>query len=120
MRIRPRAEEAGVERIAIAGNIRTDVSMESSDRVECFPLLSRTVMGDLFYDHIHIGMFVQELIDPDLEFLDQVEAAQIAASDEVAQMGIWPAGDSIAVVGDTIVVKLDEHDPDGILSFIPR
>lgn len=120
MRIRPLAEEAGVERIAIAGNIRTDVSMESSDRVECFPLLSRTVMGDLFYDHIHIGMFVQELIDPDLEFLDQVEAAQIAASDEVAQMGIWPAGDSIAVVGDTIVVKLDEQDPDGILSFIPR
>lgn len=120
MRIRPLAEESGAERIAIAGNIRAEANMATGDRVGCFPLLSRTVMGDLFYDHVHIGMFVEELIDPELEFVDQLEAEEIAKSDEVAQMGIWPAGDSIAVVGDTVVVKLADYDPSIIPSYIPR
>ena len=94
--------------------------MATGDRVGCFPLLSRTVMGDLFYDHVHIGMFVEELIDPELEFVDQLEAEEITKSDEVAQMGIWPAGNSIAVVGDTVVVKLADYDPSIIPSYIPR
>lgn len=120
MRIRPLAEQSGADRIAIAGNLRTDVSMESSAEVIYFPLLSRTVMGELSYDHIHVGMFIEELIAPELEFVDQLEAHEISQSDAVAQMGIWPAGDSVAVIGDTIVIKLDVYDPAEGLSFIPR
>lgn len=33
----------------------------------------------------------------------------LQSSEEVASMGIWPAGDSVKCIGDTIVVKLSEN-----------
>lgn len=120
MRVRPLAEESGVTRVAIAGNVRNQASMDVSEEGVYFPLLARTVMDTLFYDHIHIKMYMDEIFDLGLEFVDQLEADRISRMEEVAQMGIWPAGDSIAVIGDTIVIKIDDYDPEEGLSFRPR
>ena len=34
---------------------------------------------------------------------------ELKDSEEAAQMGIWPAKDSVKLIGDTIVVKLSEE-----------
>ena len=45
-----------------------------------------------------------------LEFplADSETRDELEASDEVAEMGVWPASDSVQVIGDTIVIKLSE------------
>lgn len=40
--------------------------------------------------------------------VDNETLALIKASDEVANMGIWPASNSVQLIGDTIVIKLSE------------
>ena len=51
---------------------------------------------------------------PDWEFrfptLGLEAQAALQATDEVKQMPIWPARDSVKVIGDTIVVKLSEME----------
>lgn len=39
------------------------------------------------------------------------EAALLAGTEAVQQMPVWPARDSVQVIGDTVVVKLSEMDP---------
>ena len=43
---------------------------------------------------------------------DSESSAELAESDEVAEMGVWPASDSVQVIGDTIVIKLSETEDD--------
>ena len=40
--------------------------------------------------------------------VDSETREELTASDEVAEMGVWPASDSVQVIGDTIVIKLSE------------
>lgn len=40
--------------------------------------------------------------------VDAETLAQLKASDEVANMGIWPGANSVQLIGDTIVVKLSD------------
>lgn len=42
--------------------------------------------------------------------VDAETLAQLKASDEVANMGIWPGADSVQLIGDTIVVKLSDPE----------
>lgn len=43
--------------------------------------------------------------------LPEEEAALLAGTEAVQQMPVWPARDSVQVIGDTVVVKLSEMDP---------
>ena len=44
--------------------------------------------------------------------VDSETRAELTASDEVAEMGVWPASDSVQVIGDTIVIKLSDVEDD--------
>lgn len=109
-RIRPLAEESGAEQIAIAGNIRKDVILVTNEELKYLPMLSNMLQNTLLFDHIHTKMFMEETFGLDMPFMEDEDAAILSQSEEVAQMGIWPAGDSVKVIGDTIVIKIDDYE----------
>lgn len=109
-RIRPLAEETGVERIAVAGNIRTESNLDTNEELKYLPLLAPMLEETLFFDHIHIKMYMEEMFELGCCFVTDEEAVRIAQTEEVAQMGIWPASDSVKVIGDTIVIKIDDYE----------
>lgn len=74
---------------------------------------------ELEYYHRHPDEQLPEIFFPDtdpvptgwsIEFplADAVVAEQLAATEEVQAMGIWPAADSIRPVGDVVVIKLSD------------
>ena len=44
--------------------------------------------------------------------VDADTKAELQESDEVSEMGVWPASDSVQVIGDTIVIKLSDVEDD--------
>lgn len=110
VRIRPLAEETGVNQIAIAGSVRTDIQLDANEEIRYLPQLSPMLENTLLFDHIHTKMYMEEMFDLEYTFVKDIEALEISRKDEVAEMGIWPVRDSVKVIGDTIVIKLDEFE----------
>jgi hypothetical protein len=109
-RVRPLAEESGAKQIAVAGKILDDVRLINNEEQRYLPLLSVVLDSSLLYDHIHIQLMMQETFGLEIPFMENEEAFLLSQSDEVAQMGVWPAMDSVQVVGDTIVIKIDDFE----------
>ena len=109
-RIRPLVEESGATQIAIAGNIRNDVTLATNEELQYLPMLSNMLENTLLFDHIHTKLFMEETMGLDIPFAEDEEAFLLSQTEEVAQMGIWPAGDSVKVIGDTIVIKIDDFE----------
>lgn len=109
-RVRPLAEESGAKQIAVAGKLLDDVRLMNNEEQRYLPLLSVVLDSNLLYDHIHIQLMMQETFGLKIPFMENEEAFLLSQTDEVAQMGIWPAMDSVQVVGDTIVIKIDDFE----------
>ena len=109
-RIRPLAEETGASQIAVAGDTRKDVILVTNEELRYLPLLSNMLENSLLFNHIHTKMFMEETLALEIPFMDDEDAFYLSQTDEVAEMGIWPAGDSVKVIGDTIVIKIDDYE----------
>lgn len=109
-RIRPAAEETGATKLAIAGNIRPEVALDANEPTDRIHLLSPVLEETLMFDHIHVTMILDHMYDLGLIMVSDEEAVELSQTDEVAQMGRWPASDSLTVIGDTVVIKLDDYE----------
>lgn len=111
LRIRPAVEETGATKLVIAGNIRPEVALDANEPTDRIHLLSPVLEETLMFDHIHVTMILDHMYDLGLEMVPDQEAGDLAQTELVAQMGEWPASDSLRIIGDTVVIKLDDYEP---------
>ena len=71
-------------------------------------ILSGMLETNLFVGAEHTIHFLKATYGLDLDKTEGAELRILSQSNEVQAMGCWPARDSIAVIGDTLVIKLAE------------
>ena len=69
-------------------------------------MLSGLLETNLMTNSDHTLPFLRETFGMELESVTKAKISELSNSAEVKSMGCWPADDSIAVVGDTVVIKL--------------
>lgn len=113
MEIHDLQDEYEFDKIAVVGNKFPEVMMENADpetgkmtNSGKIHLLSYSIERTLFFDSEHVTRFLQANYGLDLEVVPIGQRNEILLTPEVQAMGCWPAGDSIAVLGDTLVIKL--------------
>lgn len=101
-------ENDSVNQIAFIGNREKDVSVSSDFPGNRIHILSSMLESDFFYDHAHAYLFLKETFG--LSMLqasnDQIQALEDAP--EIDELGIWPAKNSVAVVDNILVIKLED------------
>lgn len=104
------------DKIAVVGNRIYEVQYENIDpetghmqisgRIH---ILSSLLETSLLYDSEHTTKYLKATFGLDLEPVDLAQRDAFLDTEEVASMGCWPAGDSIAVIDDTLVLKLSDR-----------
>ena len=54
-------------------------------------------------------LFLQGVFGLDLEALEREQRNELLDKKEVQAMGCWPAGDSVTVIDDVLVIKLSDR-----------
>lgn len=105
--------EYEVNDIAVIGNRLEKVQwpISNSETGEIAPagkihMLSALIETNLFIDAEHTIPFLKATFGMELESVTHARLIELSESVEVQSMGCWPSGDSIAVVDDTLVIKL--------------
>ena len=104
------------DKIAVVGTRIYEVQHENID-VETgkmqitgkLHILSGLLEKTLLFDSDHTTSFLRTMFGLDLEVLSRKQRNALLDTDEVRGMGCWPSGDSITVIGDTLVIKLSDR-----------
>ena len=104
------------DKIAVVGTRIHEVQYESIDpdtgKIQptgSIHILSGLLEQSLLYDSEHTTRFLQTTFGLDLTPLSQTQADALLDTAAVQNMGCWPSGDSMAVMGDTLVLKLSDR-----------
>ena len=71
-------------------------------------MLSGLLEKSLLYDSEHTTRFLNATFGLSLESLNRKQRNELLDTEEVQAMGCWPAGNSIAVIDNTLVIKLSD------------
>ena len=72
-------------------------------------MLSGLLETSLLYDSEHTTKFLDATFGLSLESLNRTQRNDLLHTEEVQAMGCWPAGDSIAVIDNILVIKLSDR-----------
>lgn len=110
-------DEYDFDKIAVIGNKLYDVQLENvnpetgkmqtSGKIQ---ILSSGIEKTLLYNPVRTTNFLRATFGLELESVDKSRREALMKSAEVQAMGCWPAGDSIAVIDDTLVIKLSDKE----------
>ena len=110
-------DEYEFDKIAVVGTRIDDVKQENIDpetgKMQIsgkIPILSTKVERTLLFDSDHTTRYLQATFGFELESLNMTQRNNLLNTDEVKSMGCWPAGDSITVIDDTLVIKLSDKE----------
>lgn len=117
MEIHDLQDEYDFDKIAVVGTRILDVKHETVDPetgwmepVGKLHMLVILLNKTLLFDSDHTTKFLQANFNLELEPVDRPTRDALMKSDQVQQMGCWPAGDSVAVIGDTLVIKMSNTE----------
>jgi hypothetical protein len=103
------------DKIAVVGTRRNEVEFENIDPATGkmqitgkIHILSTLLEKTLLYDSEHTTNFLNATFGLSLESLSLTQRNALLDTKEVQAMGCWPAGSSIAVINDTLVIKLSD------------
>ena len=109
-------DEYDIKNIAILGSRLDDVQLPTTnyETGKIAPagkihLLSMMLEESLLYDSIHTTLFLKTTFGLDLPELDTDQINLLINTDDVRNMGCWPAGNSIRVINDTLVIKFSSE-----------
>lgn len=71
-------------------------------------ILSSLLEKTLLFDSEHTILFLQATFGLELKSINKQQRNSLLKTDEVKSMGCWPAGDSITVKDDIIIIKLSD------------
>lgn len=105
------------DKIAVVGTRINEVQLEDIDfetgEMQAsgkLHILSGGLEETLLYDSDHTTKFLQATFGLDLEVVGRIQRNDLLNSAEVQAMGCWPDGDSIAVIDDTLIIKLSDRE----------
>ena len=103
-------------KIAVLGNRRYELQTKNIDpqfkKLQTYGKLhSLNILQEktLLYDSDHTTKFLQVTFGLDLKVVDLVQRNAMLDTEKVRNMGRWPAGNSMAVMRDTLVIKLSDR-----------
>ena len=103
------------DKIAIIGSRLSDVQWEreaqnlsETSPAESTHMLSSLIETSLLFDQIHTVRFLQYTFGMSLTPVTNTEYDLLCQTQTVQDMGCWPVGDSVIVLGDTLIIKLAE------------
>ena len=73
-------------------------------------MMATLIEDHLLYNNEHAYLFLYNTFDMDLDRPPVEVRNRLDASDAVANMGIWPAEDSVQVIDGVLVIKLADID----------
>lgn len=104
------------DKIAVVGNRIYEVQYENinpetgrMNPTGKIHMLSSLLETSLLYDSDHTTKYLKTTFGLDLEPLTLTQRDTLLGTEEVQRMGCWPAGDSITVIDDTLVIKLSDR-----------
>ncbi len=110
MKIREVNSDKKASKLAVTGDIQYKAALDKQKEGRRFLLLSHTLDETLAFNHLHTSLFMQNTFNIDLEAVTKQEAYELAQTRDVRDMSCWPDDGSVKVIGDTVVVKLDEFE----------
>ena len=103
-------------KIAVVGNRRYELEPQNIDpqlkKLQTYGKLhTLNILQEktLLYDSDHTTKFLQVTFGLDLKVENLAQRNTWLDTEKVRNMGRWPAGDSMAVIGDTLVIKLSDR-----------
>jgi len=110
-------DEYEFDKIAVVGVREYGVKHENMDlktgeirNVGKIRILTHILEKTLLFDAEHTTSFLEATFGMNLEPLNREERKELLNTDEVRAMGCWPEGDSITVIGDTLVLKFSDGE----------
>ncbi len=61
---------------------------------------------NLLFDNNYAGLYMRQIMGVDYKSVDEEELRALEESEETKGMAVWPARDSLRLVGDTAVIRL--------------
>lgn len=74
-----------------------------------FYVLSARFEESMLYEPALVTQFLSANFGLDLEPVDREQRKELFETPQVQEMGCWPAGDSMKVIGDTLIIKLSDN-----------
>lgn len=113
MEIHDLSDEYEFDEIAVIGNRSLDMTWtlfdpetgETTPAGKIF-LLTNLLSSNWLMDHEHVVSYLQTTYGMKLEGASDGKLKTLMERQDVDNMGCWPAGDSIAVIDGTLVIKL--------------
>lgn len=109
-------DEYEFDKIAVLGTRLLEVSLAAEDPETGkmhvsgkIHILSGLLEKTLLFDSDHTTNYLKAVFGLDLDVLEYAQRNELLNTNEVRAMGCWPAGDSITVMGDTLVIKLSDR-----------
>lgn len=114
MAIHDAEDEHSVSKIAVVGE-REGVGYEINENkpgddqyTGQVNILTVMLEKTLLYDSDHVTRFLHANFGMELESVSFDERSDLFNTEQVQQMGCWPSNDSVAVIDDTVVIKLSD------------
>ena len=101
-------DEGNIKRIAIVGTTYPQTKLKDEPGVKGIYNLVPSIEKNLLFNQEHAVLFLEHVFECELSAVDNSELEKLGKSQEVKNMDIWPAKDSIQVMGETVVIKLAE------------
>lgn len=115
MKIHDFQDKYKFDKIAVVGNRAYNVFLENIDLQKGkiqgstkILILSSNLEKSLLFDSEHTIRFLQATFGLELKSLNLEQRKDLFNTDEVKSMSCWPAGDSITVIDNTLVIKLSD------------
>ena len=104
------ADDDEIERIAIVGaGDKSDAVILGYDEPSSHAhILTGRLRSDLMYDREHIYHFLEGVLGVDFRFASNEECAELAEQPDVADMGVWPAKDSMRLRNGVLIIKIGQ------------
>lgn len=105
------ADDDEIERIAIVGaGEKSDAVILGYDEPSSHAhILTGRLRSDLMYDREHIYHFLEGVLGVDFRFASNEECAELAEQPDVADMGVWPAKDSMRLCNGVLIIKIGQY-----------
>ena len=101
-------ESSKTTKIAFVGSLPDNElkSIAYNDKVNI--VNSGNCTENLLSDNLHAYKFLNHFYSLNLDTVTSEELEEISKSKQISEMGIWPSNNSVAVIDNTIVIKLSE------------
>ena len=100
--------EPETNRMVVIGELNEENGAAAEAHADKIHLFAHLLTTDLLYDRWHTIYFINNTFGENFEKVTEEEYSEWVQRPEVAEMECWPAVDSIRIIDDTIVLKLNE------------